>query len=171
MTPDERARKAASGRAYQDRNRERLQAYGRARYLRERERRRMADRERRLTDPDFVRRSAERARRWRLAHPERSRAHRRAWLDEVPIREAAVRCAATANSRARMYGVDGQIGYETVLELWRREPVCVDCGEGRGLDHVIPLSRGGSNTSGNLANRCRSCNSRKGKRLPEEIAA
>jgi 5-methylcytosine-specific restriction endonuclease McrA len=77
----------------------------------------------------------------------------------------------TANRRARMYGADGQIGYETVLELWRREPACVDCGEGRGVDHVIPFIRGGSNTSGNLANRCRSCNARKGRRLPEEMTA
>ncbi len=129
-----------------------------------RERWAVRDRERRLRDPGAAR---ERARRWRLSHPDRARQHRRRWLDDVPLREAAQRCAMTANRRARMYGVDGQIGYEAVLEVWRLQPVCVDCGEGRGLDHVIPLSRGGPNTSGNLANRCRSCNSVKGVRMPE----
>lgn len=158
---ERRARKAASDRAYRLANRERLSVYGALRYERERSKRAVQDRARRLADPEAAR---ERARAWRLKHPARARAHRQAWLDDVPLREAAMRCATTANKRARMYGVDGQIGYETVLELWRREPDCVDCGEGRGLDHVIPMGRGGSNTSGNLANRCRSCNARKGVR-------
>lgn len=171
LTDEERAaRKRASDRAYLEANRARILVANAARYQRDREKRRAEDRARRR-DPAFRARVAERARVWRLAHPERMRVHRQTWLDDVPLREAAVRCAMTANRRARMYGADGQIGYETVLELWRVQPVCVDCGEGRGLDHVIPFIRGGSNTSGNLANRCRSCNSRKGRRLPDEVAA
>lgn len=83
----------------------------------------------------------------------------------------AMRAAANANTRAREYGADGTITAQTVLMLWRLQPVCVDCGYGSGLDHVIPFIAGGSNTSGNLANRCKPCNSRKGRKLPSEIAA
>lgn len=162
-TPEQRARKNAADRAYRAAHLEERRAYERAFYRLHSERWTERDRAARAADPEAMRRKAtERSRRFRAAHPDRQAAHRRAWLEEVPSREAAMRCATTANARARMYGVDGQIGYEAVLELWRREPVCVDCGEGRGLDHVIPMSRGGSNTSGNLANRCRSCNARKG---------
>lgn len=37
------------------------------------------------------------------------------------------------------------------------------------LDHVIPLSRGGSHTADNLRVACRSCNSRKGTKLLSEL--
>lgn len=36
------------------------------------------------------------------------------------------------------------------------------------IDHVIPKSRGGSNDLDNLVLTCKSCNSRKGARTPEE---
>lgn len=162
-SPEQLERKHVADRAYRAAHLEERRAYERSFYRLNSERWAARDRAARAADPEAMRRKAtEASRRFRAAHPERQAAHRRTWLEDVPDREAAARCAMTANRRARMYGADGQIGYETVLELWRREPDCVDCGEGRGLDHVIPLSRGGSNTSGNLANRCRSCNARKG---------
>lgn len=37
------------------------------------------------------------------------------------------------------------------------------------IDHIYPLSRGGTNTPENLAACCASCNNRKGNALPEEI--
>jgi 5-methylcytosine-specific restriction endonuclease McrA len=106
-----------------------------------------------------------------LADPERAKAKVREWERANPIRTAAHHAAKAANSRARDYRADGQLSPENVLDLWRREPHCIDCGEGRGLDHIMPLSRGGSNTTGNLANRCRSCNSRKGARERRAAAA
>lgn len=47
---------------------------------------------------------------------------------------------------------------------------CIYCGatERITLDHLIPLSRGGDHTIGNLAPACRSCNARKGTKLPIE---
>lgn len=36
-------------------------------------------------------------------------------------------------------------------------------------DHVLPLSRGGENTWGNVATACSGCNNRKASHLPEEI--
>lgn len=53
-------------------------------------------------------------------------------------------------------------------EVWRRDQGrCVDCGSRERLeyDHIIPISRGGSNTARNVELRCESCNRRKGARV------
>jgi 5-methylcytosine-specific restriction enzyme A len=45
-------------------------------------------------------------------------------------------------------------------------PFCTDCGSTSDLtgDHIVPLSQGGLNVPGNIAVRCRSCNSARGNR-------
>jgi HNH endonuclease len=50
-------------------------------------------------------------------------------------------------------------------EVWRRdEGCCVDCGSRERLefDHIIPISRGSSNTTRNIELRCERCNRTKG---------
>jgi len=46
---------------------------------------------------------------------------------------------------------------------------CVSCGswEGLSLDHIHPLSKGGSDDPDNLQTMCRSCNSAKGARVSD----
>lgn len=48
---------------------------------------------------------------------------------------------------------------------------CVYCSskENLTLDHVLPRSRGGGSTWTNLVTACKTCNSKKGDFLPEEI--
>jgi len=49
-------------------------------------------------------------------------------------------------------------------EVWRRDSGrCVDCGSRERLefDHIVPVSKGGSNTARNIELRCESCNRRK----------
>ena len=50
--------------------------------------------------------------------------------------------------------------------------LCVYCGsdvsDDPQCDHIFPISRGGENRLDNLATSCRSCNSSKGDRTPEE---
>jgi 5-methylcytosine-specific restriction endonuclease McrA len=53
-------------------------------------------------------------------------------------------------------------------EVWRRDGgQCVDCGSRERLefDHIIPISKGGSNTARNIELRCESCNRKKGARV------
>jgi 5-methylcytosine-specific restriction endonuclease McrA len=53
-------------------------------------------------------------------------------------------------------------------EVWRRdEACCVDCGSRERLefDHIIPISKGGSNTARNIELRCENCNNLKGARI------
>jgi 5-methylcytosine-specific restriction endonuclease McrA len=53
-------------------------------------------------------------------------------------------------------------------EVWTRDGGrCVDCGSRERLeyDHIIPVSRGGSNTARNIELRCEQCNRKKGARI------
>jgi hypothetical protein len=53
-------------------------------------------------------------------------------------------------------------------EVWRRDRgTCVECGSRARLefDHIVPVSRGGSNTARNVELRCEPCNRRKGARV------
>ena len=50
---------------------------------------------------------------------------------------------------------------------------CQYCGERKNpveltLDHILPRSRGGGNSTLNVVTACRACNQRKGSRTPEE---
>lgn len=53
-------------------------------------------------------------------------------------------------------------------EVWRRDQGrCVDCGSRVRLeyDHIIPFSKGGSNTARNIELRCEACNRQKAARI------
>lgn len=54
-----------------------------------------------------------------------------------------------------------------------RDRCCLRCGASSRLtvDHVIPLSRGGTNDSANLQTLCRKCNASKGNRTCDDYRA
>ena len=66
--------------------------------------------------------------------------------------------AAVAWSRRNLFSRDG----------W----ICGYCGiqsfSGMTIDHILPVSRGGKTTWENTITSCKSCNDKKGNRLPEE---
>ena len=85
---------------------------------------------------------------WLRAHPERAR--------EMAMVKAMRRRGAPLNSEAR--------GYARLLLL---DPCCY-CGAQASrpsIDHIVPLSRGGTSAWDNLTAACSACNSSKG-RLP-----
>ena len=54
------------------------------------------------------------------------------------------------------------------IEVWRRdEGKCVKCGSRERLeyDHIIPVSKGGSNTARNIELLCEQCNRKKGSQI------
>jgi len=71
--------------------------------------------------------------------------------------------AANTNLRAAEFVREG-IPERVRHEVWRRDKgQCVDCGSRERLefDHIIPVSKGGSNTARNIELRCEGCNRRK----------
>jgi hypothetical protein len=79
---------------------------------------------------------------------------------KVSRRTASVRIPAQRDNRA--------IPPAVKAEVWRRDcGACVECGATEYLefDHVIPWSRGGATSVGNLQLLCRRCNLAKGARI------
>ncbi len=85
------------------------------------------------------------------------------------------RCPSCSQQRAarrdRQRGTRSQRGYtndwwRTVQRAIAEQPYCTLCGATTDLtgDHIVPLSRGGSNHPSNVRVLCRSCNSARGNR-------
>ena len=77
------------------------------------------------------------------------------------------------NRRALERGADGWHTREDIqIQYERQKGKCYWCGEkvdkGYHVDHVVPLSRGGSNWPDNLVIACPSCNQSKSDKLPHE---
>lgn len=112
---------------------------------------------RRRADPEGAR---ERWRRWYRANRERFISYVREWKRLHPEKTAHY----ARRRRAARTGAGGAHSTDQVLMLleaygWR----CAYCGgDGRlTIDHVVPLSRGGSDSIDNLVPACGSCNSSK----------
>ena len=63
---------------------------------------------------------------------------------------------------------DRNISPKTKNEVWQRDRGrCIQCGSNEKLeyDHVIPISKGGSNTTRNIQLLCENCNRRKSSKI------
>lgn len=61
-----------------------------------------------------------------------------------------------------------RISEEVRIEVWRRDQgKCARCGSRENLeyDHIVPVSKGGSNTARNIELLCQNCNRAKGNRI------
>lgn len=95
---------------------------------------------------------------WRINNPQKFK-----------IKSAADR----SSRRAREANADGFHSSKDVLDQYNRQGgLCYWCGNSLSkdyhVDHIIPLSRGGSNWPENLAISCPTCNLSKGSKLPDE---
>jgi len=89
---------------------------------------------------------------------ERCRQYREAHLDEQRER---VRVGSSARHARRFHAPGAGLSYEQWLEILHAAlGLCAYCGErGRlGIDHIVPLSKGGEHDASNVAATCLRCN-------------
>ena len=121
------------------------------------------------------------------ANAEQIKAYIKAWKTEnkeyVARKFRAYRAANSAkfrtwrrNYRARKANADGRCSLKEILALYSQQNgLCAYCEtsiqDGWEVDHIVPLSKGGSNWISNVVLACSGCNRRKGSRLPDEWKA
>ena len=110
---------------------------------------------------------------WRRANPERYRATQHECKLRHYRQNREAYAAYVRNRRARIRDAEGSHTAKDVRHLFREQRGrCLYCGcdlsDGYHVDHVIPISRGGSNDISNLALACRTCNCSKNNRPPNE---
>lgn len=125
---------------------------------------------------------------WNQAHPEKARARTRAWVAANPEKKRANNIAWEKANREKMRAKErkwaannpqkvaeknlrrqGRVLAKGIFRINKKEiekllsMPCFYCGQtkNQSLDHVIPVSRGGTHSIGNLVTACRSCNSSK----------
>lgn len=113
------------------------------------------------------RRAASLARYHRLMaeDPERIRAIRRAWAKTA--KGVLANRAARTKRRGAAYTPEALSWIASLVD-----PLCIYCGRfATEIDHLTPISRGGTGDVTNLAPCCRRCNARKGNQTREEFLA
>lgn len=125
-----------------------------------------------LENPEHKQRAHERARSWAAANPERLQEMKDRWNREHP----EVGRVAQHRRRARIYATDGSFTVSDVAKLYELQSgECAGCradlSNGFEVDHVMPISRGGSNWPSNLQLLCVSCNRKKSAMHPDDWAA
>lgn len=104
-------------------------------------------------------------RKWHAQHPSESRG----WARQ---NRESIRTSAQGQRAARLHAAINTFSvaeWQWLIE--RFESRCAYCGKictGLTPDHVLPLSRGGNNSLGNIVPACGPCNLRKGARTPDE---
>lgn len=155
-------------REYREANKEKLKAARRVRDLAKKERKQrtiIGNRDRALE------RTKERQREYRDTHKQYERERKHRWFLENREKSRA----AFQRRRAIKLGAQGNHTVDDVRTQYQAQRgTCYYCkakvGENYHVDHVIPLSRGGSNGPENIVIACPFCNLSKRDRLPHEWA-
>jgi len=152
---------SASAKRYYHKNPERMKERRREWYQDNIERERAKAKDRYWADPEA---SREKNKKWKSENSEKVKAYQREY---VRSNLDAFRCY-NQNRRARLEGNGGS----HTAEQWQLlcesfGNVCLCCKEEKPLtvDHVVPISKGGTNDIWNLQPLCRGCNSSRGTQI------
>ena len=149
-SPDLKARAVKQAKKWADENREKYLAYLKERYHSNKEKYLEQMRERyyeNRKDPEWVKKERERCREKDRKNPEAKR-------------------SSTRTRRARMMSAEGRhnaLDIQKILQSQQSKCVYCKCeiSKAYDVDHILPLSRGGSNWPDNLQCLCPSCNAKK----------
>jgi 5-methylcytosine-specific restriction endonuclease McrA len=108
---------------------------------------------------------------WREENLERIKEVKKVWLAANKLRTRVY----TENRRARKLANGGSHTPEQIEELYAKQRRrCTACGKSirnhYEIDHIIPITRGGSNDISNIQLLCLPCNRSKHNKLPEQWA-
>lgn len=104
---------------------------------------------------------------YREMNAEKIKAYNSAWCKA----NSKKRHATNRNRRAAMLQADGYLEFgEEINILQTQDYKCVYCGKdliaGYHADHIVPLTKGGSNWGDNIQMLCQTCNNKKYVKLP-----
>lgn len=106
------------------------------------------------------------------SHPEQIRAYHRNYRKAYPDKVAQFSRATSHNRRARKQKAEGRYTTADIRRQYdSQKGKCYYCQEKLNkyhVDHIVPLSREGSNRPDNLVLTCPFCNRSKGAKLPHE---
>ena len=155
--------------AYAKEHAEEIKAKKKAYYQANKEHFAQSGRERYLRNPQ---KHIDNARRWRLAHPEETREAVKRSMQKNGAKYRHARTVLEEVRRSRKANLPHTLTptqWQAIKDTYKH--CCAYCGKhSKRLcqDHIIPLSKGGGYTLGNIVPACSHCNSKKGDRpIPE----
>lgn len=112
--------------------------------------------------------------RWHMENAELVRQRARDWAASNPERQKANLARSFARRRALERSVPGTFDAESMRQMYEdQDGLCAYCEvplHGRfHVEHMVPLSRGGSNYWHNVALACPECNATKGNKTVKEF--
>ena len=110
-------------------------------------------------------------RKWKQENPEKVRENNRKWRQANPKKWQAIKQTSIRKTKAKRAGAEGSYTTQEWINLKEQyDNRCLCCGRHQSelnrvleQDHIVPLSRGGSNLISNIQPLCHDCNGMGGK--------